>query len=60
MTPSEVWKVAYKPGDEGIAELDAYLRGATPRLGLWLDTSEQTVAETVDEILARAATEAAV
>jgi adenylylsulfate kinase-like enzyme len=53
-------KVAYKPGDEGIAELDAYLRGATPRLGLWLDTSEQTVAETVDEILARAATEAAV
>lgn len=26
---------------------------ATPRIGLWLDTTEQTPAETVDEILAR-------
>jgi hypothetical protein len=52
-------KVAYKPGDEGIAELDAHLRRATPRIGLWLDTSDRTVDETVDEILARAA-EAAV
>jgi hypothetical protein len=46
-------KVAYKAGDEGIAELDAHLRRATPRIGLWLDTSEQTVAQTVGEILAR-------
>lgn len=29
-------------------------------LGLWLDTSEQTVDETVDEILARVFTEAAI
>jgi chloramphenicol 3-O-phosphotransferase len=47
-------KVAYKGGDEGIDQLDAHLRRETPRIGLWLDTSEQTVAETVDEILARA------
>jgi predicted kinase len=53
-------KVAYKPGDEGVIELDAHLRRHTPRIGLWLDTSEQTVDETVDEILARAFTEAAI
>jgi predicted kinase len=45
-------KVAYKPGDEGVTELDAYLRRETPRLGLWLDSSDLTVAETVDTILA--------
>ncbi|MFD0889593.1 hypothetical protein ACFQ08_34080, partial [Streptosporangium algeriense] len=33
--------------------LDAVLRERTPRLGLWLDTSEQTPEETVEEILAR-------
>ncbi|MFG3437938.1 AAA family ATPase [Nonomuraea sp. NPDC047897] len=37
-----------------VAELDRALRRNTPRLGLWLDTSAQTPAETVDEILARA------
>jgi chloramphenicol 3-O-phosphotransferase len=46
-------KVAYKPGDEGPAELDAHLRGETPRIGLWLDTSEQTREQTVDELMAR-------
>jgi len=45
-------KVAYKPGDEGVAELDAYMRRETPRLGLWLDTSELTVEATVKAILA--------
>ncbi|MER7129260.1 hypothetical protein [Streptosporangium saharense] len=40
--------------------LDAVLRERTPRLGLWLDTSEQTPEETVEEILARAWTEARV
>lgn len=44
-------KVAYKPGDEDIAALDRALRGTTPRLGLWLDTSDLTVEETVDRIL---------
>jgi adenylylsulfate kinase-like enzyme len=53
-------KVAYKPGDEGVAKLDAYLRRKTPRIGLWLDTSEQTVEQTVEEILARAPDEGAV
>ncbi|WP_208719862.1 AAA family ATPase [Amycolatopsis circi] len=53
-------KVAYQPGDTGIAALDAYLREETSRIGLWLDTSELTVEETVDEILARAETDAAV
>ncbi|MEU1284510.1 AAA family ATPase [Kitasatospora sp. NPDC005856] len=38
--------------------LDKVLREETARLGLWIDTSLQTPAETVDEILARAWTEA--
>lgn len=38
--------------------LDYGLRHDTPRLGLWLDTSEQTPEETVTEILGRAWTEA--
>ncbi|WP_420111568.1 AAA family ATPase [Pseudactinotalea sp.] len=46
-------KVAYRDGEESIADLDAYLREHTPRIGLWLDTSEQTVDESVAEILAR-------
>jgi cytidylate kinase len=45
-------KVAYRPEDEGVAELDAYLRTQTPRIGLWLDTSDQTVEQTVEHILA--------
>jgi predicted kinase len=53
-------KVAYKPGDEGVAELDAYLRRETPRVGLWIDTSEQDVTQTVDEILRRVWTQGAV
>ncbi|MFC4372730.1 AAA family ATPase [Nocardia halotolerans] len=40
--------------------LDAGLRNDTPRLGLWLDTSDQTPEQTVEEILARAWTEAVV
>ncbi|MEU5836222.1 AAA family ATPase [Streptomyces diacarni] len=41
-------------------ELDAVLRQSTARIGLWLDTSRQTVDQTVDEILKRAWTEGAV
>jgi hypothetical protein len=33
--------------------LDRGLRNDTPRLGLWLDTSELTVTQTVDEVLRR-------
>ncbi|MFD9890344.1 AAA family ATPase [Amycolatopsis sp. NPDC059027] len=43
-----------------IVALDKALRDETPRLGLWLDTSDQTPEETVDEILGRAWTEARV
>lgn len=34
--------------------LDDGLRNDTPRIGLWLDTSDQTPEETVQEILSRA------
>ena len=45
-------KVAY---DEwSVRALDSVMRDETPRLGLWLDTSEQTPEETVDDILRRA------
>ena len=40
--------------------LDNGLRNETPRLGLWLDTSEQTPDDTINEILTRAWTEAIV
>ncbi|ATL28114.1 hypothetical protein KY5_3096c [Streptomyces formicae] len=36
-----------------VEDLDTGLRETTPKLGLWLDSSELTVAETVDAILAR-------
>lgn len=43
-----------KTGYRGItvADLDRVLREETPQLGLWLDSSTYTVAETVDYILA--------
>jgi predicted kinase len=44
-------------GDWTPAHLDAELRGRTPRIGLWLDTTHQSVEETADEILRRAWTE---
>ena len=47
-------KVAYRPGEHTIAQLDDAI-AATPRIGLWLDTSSQTAAETIAEILARSA-----
>lgn len=36
-----------------ISQLDDGLRTDTPRLGLWLDTSNQTPQQTIEEILAR-------
>jgi cytidylate kinase len=51
-------KTAYGPW--AIEQLDTALRHETPRLGLWLDTSSQTPAETADEILSRAWAEARV
>jgi cytidylate kinase len=38
-------------GDWTVGDLDAGLRGSTPRIGLWLDTSEQTPDQTVDSIV---------
>ena len=39
-------------GAWSVEDLDGALRADTPRLGLWLDSSELTVGETVDAILA--------
>nr|WP_234022889.1 AAA family ATPase [Sorangium cellulosum] len=36
-----------------VLDFDRVLRAETPRLGLWLDTSDLTAAETADQILAR-------
>ncbi|CAL9329833.1 hypothetical protein SUDANB145_00043 [Streptomyces sp. enrichment culture] len=52
-------KTGYGP-DWQPAVMDKVLRDSTPRIGLWLDTSGQTVEETVDEIFARVWTEGAV
>jgi predicted kinase len=38
-------------GSWTVGGLDHVLRDETPRLGLWIDTSDQTAAETVDAIL---------
>jgi chloramphenicol 3-O-phosphotransferase len=46
-------KVAYRAGHADIAALDRGLRQETPRLGLWLDTSDRSPAETVAEIIRR-------
>jgi predicted kinase len=49
-------KTAY--GTWAINQLDDVLRHQTPRIGLWLDSSDQSPTETVDEILARGWAEA--
>lgn len=51
---AETGKVAYRTGGFTIEALAAAL-DRTPRIGLWLDTSEQTPEETVAEILERRA-----
>jgi predicted kinase len=51
-------KPAYGPFS--VRQLDDALRRETPRIGLWLDTSGQTPAETVAEILDRGWAEARV
>jgi len=43
-----------------IGQLDDVLRRETPRLGLWLDTSGQSAAQTADEIMSRAWAEASI
>lgn len=46
-------KSAYQSDGPTIGALDAYIRAETPMIGLWLDNSDQTPDETVDEILTR-------
>ena len=46
-------KVAYRGGFTPAIN-DEHVAGTRPDLGLWLDTSEQTPEQTVDEILSRA------
>jgi hypothetical protein len=43
-----------------VEALDHVLRSETPRIGLWLDTSNQTPEQTADEIIARMKDEAIV
>lgn len=45
-------KIAYQPDGIDVSMLDKALR-ETPQIGLWLDTSDLTVEETVQEILLR-------
>jgi AAA domain len=45
-------KVAYRPGEFSPEDLDGYL-AETPRIGLWLDTSDMTAEYTVNQILIR-------
>jgi MoxR-like ATPase len=45
-------KVAYREGGDTVDSLDAAL-AATPRVGLWLDTSDQTPEVSVAEIVRR-------
>lgn len=47
-------KTAYRPGEFSVEDLDEQL-AKTPPIGLWLDTSEMSPAETVAEILRRQA-----
>jgi len=45
-------KIAYRPGELTPEDLDGFL-AETPRVGLWLDTSDMTAEETVSQILIR-------
>jgi predicted kinase len=45
-------QVAYAPGQWSVGGLQAVLREETPRIGLWLDTTGQSAAQTVEAILA--------
>jgi adenylylsulfate kinase-like enzyme len=46
-------KTAYGEGQMSAAELDAALRKTTPEIGLWVDSSNMNVQETVDHIADR-------
>jgi chloramphenicol 3-O-phosphotransferase len=48
-------KTAYARGNASLQGLDQALRHETPRIGLWLDSSDHEPEQTVDAIAARAA-----
>lgn len=50
---AERGKVAYSPGGLTPVTMDAILRDQTPRIGLWLDSSNTDVTETVNMIWSR-------
>jgi predicted kinase len=47
-------KRGYRPGMNSVQALDHALRTETPRIGLWLDSSDLTPVETVAAVFARA------
>lgn len=47
-------KIAYRPGEFTAEDLDGFL-AETPRIGLWIDSSDLTAEATVSQILARRA-----
>jgi cytidylate kinase len=47
-------KTAYGPGGWTVEQLDVFLREQTARIGVWIDNSDQSADQTVDEILSRA------
>ncbi|HEY2331245.1 MAG TPA: AAA family ATPase [Acidimicrobiales bacterium] len=53
-------KNAYAHGIDGLLRLDRALRGDTPRIGLWIDTSDQLPSQTVEEIITRGIDEGAI
>jgi chloramphenicol 3-O-phosphotransferase len=52
-------KSAYREEMAGIAAMDAGLRESTPSIGLWLDTSDLSPDQAVDEIVRRGLAEGA-
>jgi len=57
MRETERSKTAYAGGGFDIATLDRIFRDETPRIGVWIDSSDQTPEETAEEVLDRAWTE---
>ncbi len=53
-------KIAYRPEMDGIGALHAVLLEQTPRIGLWLDSSDQRAEDSVDDIVRRGLDEGSV
>lgn len=53
-------KTAYQDGAFDPDELDTIFRTETPRIGVWIDSSDQTPEQTAEEVLCRAWTEGSI